>query len=72
MDGDEWARALVEHYGMDLVETDPDAVVEMAETSVHGHPAVRVFIPVVWTDTLEVIARQGLAGQKSRSPCPRD
>ncbi len=63
MDPEEWVSYLVQRYGMEPVEVDPENPMRMVETSVNGFPAVRVLQPMVWTETLNVIAGEGLAGQ---------
>lgn len=62
IDPEEWVSYLVQRYGMEPVEVDPENPMRMVETSAHGFPAVRILQPVVWTDTLDIIAKQGLAG----------
>jgi len=62
MDPEEWAAYLVEKYGMVRVEMDPANPIRMVEVSVRRYPAVRVVQPMIWTDTLSVIAQHTLVG----------
>lgn len=62
LDESEWVEYLVQKYGMELIQMDETRQERMVEVvSKHG-PAVRVEVPVVPSDTLEVIGREGLAG----------
>jgi hypothetical protein len=64
METEEWATYLITKYVMEPVEVEPGATMTMHETtSERGYAAFRVVLPVVWTDTLAVIAKEGLAGQ---------
>jgi hypothetical protein len=62
MDPEEWAAYLVEKYGMEPVEIDPANPIRMVEVLVRGYPAVRIVQPMIWTDTLSVIAQHTFAG----------
>lgn len=61
-DTKEWVDYFVIKYGMEPIKADLDAMA-MEETSHHGHPAVLVTVPVEPSDTFDVIAKEGLAGQ---------
>jgi hypothetical protein len=60
---DEWTRYLIEKHSLQLVEVDPDRPLEGREIVANGYPAVRIFQPMVPSETLSVIAEHGLAGQ---------
>src|SRR4029077_13181458 len=62
-DPEEWAASLVDRHGMEPVQIDPDNPMTMKEIPIGGYLAVRVVQPMLWTSTLTVIARDGLAGQ---------
>jgi len=62
MDPEEWTKYLIEKYGMEVVELDSKNPMRMVEVLVNGYAAMRVLQPVIWTDTLTVISREGLAG----------
>jgi hypothetical protein len=66
MDAEEWAAYLVRKYGMDVIEFDPNREVEAVEVSTttrYGHQGFRLDVPLIPSDTLEVIFTHGLVGQ---------
>jgi len=61
-DLDEWAQYFVSKWGLELIGADFGAI-RLEETTVRGHPAILVAVPVSSPDaTVEIIAKHGLAG----------
>lgn len=62
MDATEWADYLIVKHGMEPIEADL-AATTMEETTYNGYPAILITTPVTQSDTFDVIAQHGLAGQ---------
>ena len=67
MDPDEWTKYLVHRGGMETITLDPTREPLLAETSKRGYAVFELNLPVVPSETLEVIFRHGLAGQSFKT-----
>jgi hypothetical protein len=64
MDAEEWIAYLVKKAGMDAIEFDQTREVRALEVeSRSGRPAFQIEVPVVPSDTLQVIFKHSLVGQ---------
>jgi len=62
MDSDEWTSFLIRKYGMEQIQLDEGRSPKLVEATNRYGPALRVEVPVIPSDTLVAISRDGLAG----------
>lgn len=63
MDPEDWTAYFIKRYAMELIRLDDTRSERMVETSTNYGPAVRVEVPVIPSDTLRIIVKDGLAGE---------